>query len=127
MLTSENERRTFDRYSYDGAVVRFIKGKNLGILKKFSQNYPMKDISRSGMRFEFDRYKDPGSLMDVIVDIPGESNIHIRGNIQWVMEFDNSQKYEIGILFAPYGHRREYNPFRSKDRLKNMLKKRELH
>ena len=127
MHTSENERRTFDRYSYDGAVVRFIKSKNLGILKKYSQDYPMKDISRSGMRFEFDRYSDPGSFLDIIIDIPGESNIHMRGNVQWVMEFDSSEKYEIGILFTPYGYRKKYNPFRNKDRLKNLFKKRELH
>ncbi len=127
MIDSEDERRTFNRYCYDGAVVRFMEGRNFGLLKRTSRDFPMKDISRSGIRLELDKYRDPGSNLDLIIDIPGKPKIQMRGNVRWVVEVDKSSKFELGILFAPYGSRKEYNPYRNKDRLKNMLEKKSYH
>ncbi len=127
MDTAENERRTFNRYSYDGAIVKFIEGRNFGLVKKYSKEYEMKDISRSGICFELDQYRGPGVVIDMIVDIPGKPNLHLRGDVRWVTEVNSSAKYEVGILFAPYGSRKEYNSFRIKDKLKQILEKSERH
>ena len=127
MDIAENERRTFDRYEYDGAVVRLFEHKNFGLIKKFSSDFEMKDISRSGMCFELDRYKGPGAYLEMTIDIPGKSKLQMCGNVRWVRENGESDKYEIGILFSPYGSRDGYNPIRNKDRLKNMLDKTEMH
>lgn len=124
---AENERRTFDRYEYDGAVVRLFERKNFGLIKKFSSDFEMKDISRSGMCFELDRYKGPGAYLEMTIDIPGKSKLQMYGNVRWVRENGESDKYEIGVLFSPYGSRDGYNPIRNKDRLKNILDKTEMH
>ena len=124
---TDNERRTFKRYEYEGAVIRLHEGKNFGLFRKFSPDFDMKDISRSGLRCELDQYKGPGAFLELTIDIPGKLNLHMCGNVRWVKENGENDKYEIGILFSPYGSRNGYNPIRNKDRLKNMLDKRELH
>jgi hypothetical protein len=125
--TAENERRTFERFEYDGAVVRLFERKNFGLIKKFSSDFEMKDISRSGMCFELDRYKGPGAYLEMTIEIPGKSSIQMRGNVRWVRENGESDKYEVGILFSPYGSRDGYNPIRNKDRLKNIIEKTDLN
>ena len=127
MDLSEDERRTFERYEYNGAVVRLFERKNFGLIKKFSSDFEMKDISRSGMCFELDRYKGPGAYLEMTIDIPGKSKLQMCGNVRWIRENGESDKYEVGILFSPYGSRDGYNPIRNKDRLKNIIEKKDLN
>ena len=123
MDTLDDERRTFDRYSVQDASVKYVEDINMGIFKKYSGEFPMMDISQSGVRIEVDKLWREGQEINLMIDIPGHAKIQIRGNIQWIQEYENPIKYEAGVLFLPFGSSKEYNSFRAKNRLDHTIKK----
>ena len=121
MATEVRERRTFDRFTVEDASVKYVAARGLGIFKSYSQFMPLKDMSQSGLRFDIDRYMQPGTMVEVVIQIPGHSKLHLRGNIRWIEEHEGNSHYQAGIQFMPYGSGKDFNSFREKDRLKSVV------
>ena len=121
METEVRERRTFDRFTVDAASVKYLAAKGLGIFKSYSEHIPIKDMSQSGIRFDIDRYMGPGSMVEMVIQIPGHSKFRLRGNIRWISEYAGNPSYQVGVQFMPYGSGKDFNSFRDKDRLKSVV------
>lgn len=121
-MENKKERREVDRFEVQGAEIIYQQEKTFKILERFSKPVPLKDISKSGVRFEVDQYIGPGSLVDLQISVPGLGSIGIKGHVVWIARQEPFDRYHVGIQFLPFGEGHLYNSFASRDQLDRLIK-----
>ena len=121
-MKEEKDRRSAERIAIAGAEVLFQQGKTLKILKRFTNPLPLKDINKSGVRFETDQYLGPGSLMELQIAVPGMKKIELKGHVVWIAKQVSSDRYDIGVQFVPFGNGHQYNTLASHAQLDQIVK-----
>jgi c-di-GMP-binding flagellar brake protein YcgR len=67
------------------------------------------DLSKSGAGFETAKQVEKDELLRLKIDIPGEDTLVLKGQVRWTASVEWNSKMRVGVQFAPFGERREYN------------------
>jgi hypothetical protein len=126
-MQENKDRRTFDRLAVPQATASLLENKWFDVINKYlsylvpantSKNIVVKDISKSGACLVCEYQHKCGDPIHLVVSIPGEKNILVKGHVRWVKKQDNQIQYYIGTQFYAYGSGKKLNPLRSLEQLR---------
>ena len=123
-----------DRRSLDRTAVASVSAKlrdkrwydiisdylSLGSSAQGNRNIVVKDISKSGACITCEHRHECGDPVHLVISIPGENNIWIKGRVLWVETENNHRQYCIGIQFHAYGSGRNLNSMSTLEQLRNV-------
>ena len=121
-MKKERDRRSSERLAIAGAEILYQQGKTFKILKRFTSPLPLKDINKSGVRFQVENYLSPGSQMELQMAIRGTKKFELKGHVVWIAKQVSSDYYDIGVQFMPFGDGHQYNSLASHDQLDQIVK-----
>ncbi len=116
------ERRCCERFFVFGATVR-IEQKGLVRGKKaYSQQWPVKDLSRGGLCFYTNISFKPDRILKILLSVPEiEEEIEIIARVVWTSYAPlRDYEYQVGLEFAPFG---EKGDFSNSIKILNILKR----
>jgi hypothetical protein len=92
-----------------GSEIYYKPKKALGFLYKYHGPQKLIDISKSGAGFiaslPISRIPD----INVMVKVPGEDTIKLKGTVKWKSGGMEPGKIRMGMQFLPFGKSRIYN------------------
>lgn len=110
------ERRYSDRYPVpDAKVVYRLKSGD-------EDQKPIKDITHSGVCFEFSHSTEVGHELEIELIIPGKDKIVLKGNIVWTSVTEERPEGFAAAQFLPFGTDERYNTMDSHKKLRNLIK-----
>jgi hypothetical protein len=115
------EKRTCHRFEIPGAQVSFRKKKLFGFTE-YSTPRLLINISKGGASFDCGEILKPSQRLIVRLHLPNEKSLELFADVRWQREtagFTNA----VGIIFAPFGQRFNYNPPASLDVLRKLDQK----
>ena len=127
LMQEDKDRRSFDRLAIPQASASLLGKKWFDVINKYlsflvpantSNNIIIKDISKSGACLVCDHQHECGDPIHLVVSIPGEKNILVKGHVRWVEKQDDQIQYCIGTQFYAYGSGKKLNPLRSLEQLR---------
>jgi len=119
------DRRAFERLEIPGMKAALISQFLHGILsyKIFTifteilmKQDLLKNISVNGACINSKNRLQPGDDVHMIISLPGDKNIPVKGSVKWISETDN-REYFAGVQFMAFSKGKNYNSF---DRLKQL-------
>ena len=129
MMEGSKDRRSFDRLNIPAATVQVMDKKWFDLISNYlsfitpgkgTKDIIIKDISKSGACFMCEHQHEWGDPVHLVISIPGEKNIWIKGNVRWVKRQDEQFQYCIGIQFYAYGDGKKLNSMRTLEQLRNV-------
>ena len=120
-MQESNDRRSFDRLAIPQATASLLETKWFEMINKYlsflvpgitSKNIIIKDISKSGACLVCEHQHECGDPIHLVVSIPGEKNILVKGHVRWVKKQDNQLQYCVGTQFYAYGSGKKLNSLR---------------
>ncbi len=118
--TKESERRSFKRIEVPGAQVRYKKSKKMKLLKNFSSIDEIINVSKSGIAFHMLEEAKYGEPVEMRITFPDGNGINLKGKIRWQKPINDSGSQTIGVMFDPFGTKKEYNPMQALDYLRSL-------
>ena len=121
------ERRSLDRYARPQATASIFRTMalnllsnefSLSILEKVSKKIIIKDINKSGACLQSEEPLKGGDLINLIISVPGERRILVKGYIKWITFDQNNSHACMGTQFLAYGKGKKYNSSGSLERLR---------
>jgi hypothetical protein len=104
-----DDKRTQVRLRIPNGRVRYKNALAFGLFHTYIGPGELLDISKSGAGFIIGQPLDLEELIKVKIHIPGEKSLILRGQVRWVEADTGSGRHRVGMQFAPYGYRRDYN------------------
>jgi hypothetical protein len=117
------DRRNLERLEIEGAKISLRREKSVNILERYSEPYPVKDITWSSVRFITNRLLQTGEAVELELIVPGERKIHVRGHLVWTSTEENSHEHYAVVQFLPFGNEKPYNPLKYKEILKKVIER----
>ncbi len=126
-MTKIEERRSLDRFiipQATGSLLRtsglnlFNNEFSLSIFEKISKKIIIKDINKSGACIQSEEPLKGGDFINMIISVPGERKILVKGYIKWVTLVQDNRYACMGTQFLAYGDGKKYNSSRSLERLR---------
>jgi len=114
------KKRTSRRFEIPGAQARFKKSGLNSLVKGFSVNYPVLNVSKGGLAFVCDRKFRRGDKIIVQLLIPHERPLHLHGMVKRYDQHANSSNYMVAVEFKPFNNFRKYNTIDSLFMLRNL-------
>lgn len=120
------ERRECKRFKIEGATVNYKKPKFFSTPQKFrEENCPVIELSRGGIRFLSQKFQKINSKIKLTLNVPEENSpLELNGRVIWkTLSPTQSYKYQIGVQFTPYGHKKGHNPLQLLEKIKELEEK----
>jgi len=109
----DSERRSFKRIEVPGAIVRCKVDKGLKLLKNFSNQAEIINLSKSGLSFHLNDPVNYGTPVEMKVKFPDGENLSLKGRIRWQKSVNGSGQQTIGVMLNPFGPKKQYNPMKA--------------
>jgi len=114
------DRRFFTRIQVPGTKIQYKKINGKKLFAGLSRPAELKNISKSGLAFYAMEQLRSGEQLLMKVQFPDGKKLRLVGRIRWQDEYDDTDTFEIGVQFAPFGTRSEYNSLKDWDYLKSL-------
>ena len=133
-MQESKDRRSFDRLAMPQATASLLEKKWFDVINRYlsflvpantSKNIVLKDISKSGACLVCEHQHECGDPIHLVVSIPGERNILVKGHVRWVKKQDDQIQYCVGTQFYAYGSAKKLNSLRTLERLR-MVQERDI-
>jgi PilZ domain len=118
--SKDSERRSFKRIAISGAQVRYKKAKSLNVLKNFSHGDEIINLSKSGVSFKMLEEVKFGEPVQMKIEFPDGNNLKLKGRVRWQKPLNEGAEQRIGVLFDPFGTKKEYNSMKALEYLRNL-------
>ena len=122
-LDEEKERRYQERIHFQNGKVYCEEKSAFGFIKQYSDSGKLNDITKSGVSFDTHKHITRGDIVQLKIDIPGEKNIQVKGQVMWVSHDEHETNHTIGVQFLPFGSMKQYNSFNTRERLEKLVGK----
>lgn len=109
------ERRYSERYKLPGAKINYKTDNGNGHEKS------VKDITHSGICFEFSHTGEEGNKLEIELIIPGRDKIVLKGNIVWTSVESQSGPGFAAAQFLPFGTDERYNTMENHKKLRDLM------
>ncbi len=128
-MEGSKDRRSLDRLNVPSATAQVMDKKWFDIVSNYlsfvvpgkgTKDIIVKDISKSGACLNCEHRHECGDPVNMVVSIPGEKDIWIKGHVRWVEKLDGQYQYCIGIQFYAYGTGKKLNSMRTLEQLRNV-------
>ena len=126
-MEEAKDRRSYDRLVIPEATALKMEQVWFDLMSNYlsfvipvntTKDIIIKDISKSGACIMCEHRHECGDTMHLVVSIPGEKNIWIKGRVLWVRKHDDQIQYCIGTQFYAYGSGKNLNSMRSLEQLR---------
>jgi len=109
-MSDAPDRRAQDRLEIDGGKVYYKMSFASDLFGRYQGPLDLIDISKSGSGFIAypPIYNNDG--IKIKVKFPGEKALNLKAKVMWTAENQDGKTIRIGVMFMPFGSRREYNP-----------------
>jgi hypothetical protein len=133
-MQESKDRRSFDRLAIPQATASLLEKKWFDVVNRYlsflvpantSKNIVLKDISKSGACLLCEHQHECGDPIHLVVSIPGEKNILVKGHVRWVKKQDDQIQYCVGTQFYAYGSAKKLNSLHTLERLR-MVQERDI-
>ena len=114
------ERRHLERFSIPGAKTLYKIQKKINLFNRFNGPTELKDLTKHGACIEIREDLPPGSMLIMQIIIPGQVKFNVRGQIVWRSKSQVQSLGFAGIQFSPYGGRKPYNSFKTRETLEQL-------
>ncbi len=118
--SKDSERRSFKRIEIPGAQIRYKKSKGLTLLKNYSSVDDIINVSKSGISFHMPEETKFGEPVQMKISFPDGNDLSLRGKVRWQKPVNGNGEQTIGILFDPFGTKKEYNSMIALNYLRNL-------
>jgi hypothetical protein len=120
-MDERRERRNLERLQIEGAKISLRRERSVNLLERYSEPFPVKDMTWSSVRFLTDRLLQTGEVVELEIIVPGERKIHVRGHLVWTSAQANGEEHYAVVQFLPFGNEKPYNPMKYKEILKRLI------
>ena len=126
-MSENKDRRSFDRMVIPETTATLIEKKWFGYIKNYlslivpankAKNITIKDISKSGACLLCKHRHECGDPIHLLISIPGEKNLLIKGHVRWITKQEDQLQYCIGTQFYAYGSGRNFNSMAALEQLR---------
>ncbi|MCB0282284.1 MAG: PilZ domain-containing protein [Calditrichae bacterium] len=117
-MKKEEERRSFERVELPGVSVRYKVSKGLSVLKNYSQAETVINLSKSGIAFYMKQPANFGTPVEMKLSFPDGNDLLLKGKIRWKKNTNGSGNETTGVMFNPFGSKREYNSIKALEYLR---------
>ena len=114
----KKERRHLERFEVPGAQVMFKSNKGFRLFERSIGPLPLKDITKNGACITLDQPLGKGTLINIVIRIPGQEKIKVKGHVVWSSY--PHDPLQAGVQFLPYGEGKLYNSFSSRQQLEQL-------
>jgi len=104
-----DDKRTQIRFRIPKGRLKYKHDIGFTAFSQYEETGDLLDISKSGAGFLSTKPLYLQDLIKIKILIPGEQNLVLRGQVKWVVANKVSGRQRVGMQFAPYGNRRDYN------------------
>ena len=118
--STESERRSFKRIEVSGAQIRYKKSKGLKVLKNFSSNDTIINVSKSGVSFSMTESTKFGEAIQMQISFPDGNDLKLKGKVRWQKNSEGNGEQTIGVLFDAFGTQKAYNPMKALEYLREL-------
>ena len=127
VMEEAKDRRSYDRLVIPEATALKMEQIWFDLMSNYlsfvipvntTKDLIIKDISKSGACIMCEHRHECGDTVHLVVSIPGEKNIWIKGRVLWVRKHDDQSQYCIGAQFYAYGSGKNLNSMRSLEQLR---------
>jgi hypothetical protein len=120
-MEEQRDRRNLERLEIEGAKISLRREKSVNILERYSEPYPVKDLTWSSVRFITNRLLHTGESVEIELSVPGEKKIRVRGHLVWTSARAEGHEHYAVVQFLPFGNEKPYNPIKYKEMLKKVI------
>jgi len=120
MTDKSDERRSIHRIEVPGASLRFKFSRGVNVLKNYSNAPDILNVSKSGIAFKSSQAAGYGDTIQMKLSFPDGKNINLKGKVRWAREANGSSFKSIGVLFDPFGLKRQYNSIKALEYLRSL-------
>ncbi len=94
------ERRKQKRYGLKDSLVQYKRSGVLSFLQTLSPRYLLLNFSKGGCHFISRENLEPGTLLNLRLEVPGKGVFSARGSVAWARKSDRLDAYRTGIRFS---------------------------
>lgn len=120
MTKKSDERRSINRIEIPGVSLRFKFARGVNVLKNYSNAPDILNMSKSGIAFKANLDADYGDSIQLKLSFPDGKNINLKGKVRWAQEANGGSTKAIGVLFDPFGLKRQYNSIKALEYLRSL-------
>ena len=120
MTKESDERRSIHRIEIPGTSLRFKFSKGVNVLKNYSSSPDIINVSKSGLAFKTNQSAGYGDSIHMKLSFPDGKNISLKGKVRWARETNGSGFKSVGVLFDPFGLKRQYNSIKALEYLRSL-------
>lgn len=120
MTKKSDERRSINRIEVPGASLRFKFARGVNVLKNYSNSPDILNVSKSGIAFKSSQKAGYGDAIHLKLSFPDGKNINLKGKVRWAKDANGSGIKSIGVLFDPFGLKRQYNSIKALEYLRSL-------
>jgi len=120
-MVKDSDTRTLDRHRIPQASVYYREIRSVNILNRFKGPFPLNDISKSSVKFEYPSISLEHAHVELKIIVPGSHNLKIKGKIAGPLDSKKYHRDNTIVHFLPFGDRKVYNTYRSKIKLELIL------
>jgi hypothetical protein len=120
MSKESDERRSIHRIEIPGVSLRFKFSKGVNVLKNYSVAPDILNVSKSGIAFKTKQRAGYGDAVQLKLSFPDGKNISLKGKVRWSKEVNGGGSKSIGVLFDPFGLKRQYNSIKALEYLRSL-------
>ena len=118
------KHRTNDRLKIPGAnVIPCKKISHLKLIFGSFKGLTLFNINKSGICFESTSLYKKGDVVCVLVKIPGEKRFYVEACVKWQEDKPGSSHYFVGAQLQPYGKGKNFNSYKTLQRLRDLHEK----
>ena len=114
------EKRKCRRFEIPGGKAKFKKNGLLSVLRRFSKEYPVSNLSKGGLAFISEDKFRPGDKLMIQLMAPNETPITLRSRVLACGQPEDSAFEMVSVEFVPFGNRIGWNRVASLDVLRRL-------
>ena len=114
------DRRGFTRIKIQGAKIQYRRESVRGLWGVLSKPAEVQDISKSGLAFITNELLEHGDKIVMKINFPDGKHLKLKGQIRWNQQHSSSDSFYLGVQFAPFGYRHDYNSMSAWEYLRSM-------
>lgn len=120
MTKESNERRSIYRIEIPGASLRYKLFKGVNVLKNYSSSPDILNVSKSGIAFKAHESAGYGDPVHIKISFPDGKDVNLKGKVRWSKKINGGNFKSIGVLFDPFGSKRQYNSIKVLEYLRSL-------
>jgi PilZ domain len=120
LMKKSDERRSIHRIEVPGVSLKFKLSRGVNVLKNYSTAPDILNVSKSGIAFKASQNAGYGDVIQLKLSFPDGKNINLKGKVRWSRETNGDSGKSIGVLFDPFGLKRQYNSIKALEYLRSL-------